>query len=34
MDVSGKGTGKEKIEGEAPTHEEVQGKEKIVFVPV
>jgi hypothetical protein len=34
MDVSGKETGKEKIEGEAPTQEEVQGKEKIVFVPV
>ncbi len=33
-DVSGKETGKEKIEGEAPTQEEVQGKEKIVFVPV
>ena len=34
MDVSGKEIGKEKIEGEAPTQEEVQGKEKIVFVPV
>jgi hypothetical protein len=34
MDVSEKETGKEIIEGEAPTQEEVQGKEKIVFVPV
>jgi hypothetical protein len=34
LDVSGKEIGKEKIEGEAPTQEEVQGKEKIVFVPV
>jgi hypothetical protein len=32
--VSGKETGKEKIEGEAPDHEENQDKEKIVFVPV
>jgi len=33
-DVSGKETDKEKIEGEAPTQEETQDKEKIVFVPV
>jgi hypothetical protein len=33
-DVSEKEPGNEKIEGEAPTQEETQNKEKIVFVPV
>jgi hypothetical protein len=33
-DVSVKETDKDKIEGEVPAQGEIQGKEKIVFVPV